>query len=478
MASVMTGSMAQERRPIAVFDLGKTNSKMFVFGPDGAILAEARTRPVWTTFQGRKVLDDHRLFAWMSRELVAVLGRHELEGVMVSAHGCTFALVRGTDELLHPVLDYEQEVPEAVAVSFDEVASDYAETFTPRLPLGFCYGRHTYWLSHDEPTMFADTQAILGYPQYWVWRFSGRQISEYSYLGAHTHLWAPFARDFSSMVDRLGWRAKLPPIVPSGDVVGSMDLELPDGARRSINVHNGVHDTNAALFYYRTTGLDDFTLVSTGTWVIAINPDCPLDALDAERDMVCNVTVEGLPAPSLRFMGGRENDLIGQGWNEPIGSAAVEAVIARGVFALPSWVAGGPFPELEGSIVGGEVSGEERAGLAALYVTMMMDFALDMIRSTNTIVVDGGLTRIALLTSMVAQLRPGQRVLCSTTSEGTAKGAAALAFRAQGLSPFGDETRHVAPSSIAGLESYRDTWRTLAGDARREARASHTKAPR
>lgn len=459
--------------PIAIFDLGKTNSKMFVFASTGAILREVREKPLWKTFKDRKVLDDGRLLGWMRRELAEAVSLHGVGGVMVSAHGCTFALVRGEGTLIHPVLDYEQEVPDPVAADFEKIRPPFAETFTPDLPLGLCYGRHVYWLSEVEPELFSLAEAILGYPQFWTWRFSGRQMSEYSYLGVHSHLWAPFRRDYSALVDRLGWRAKFPPLVPSGVVAGSMDLDLEDGTRRRIEVHNGVHDTNAALSYYRMTGLTDFTLVSTGTWVVVINPGCPLDALDPERDMLCNVTVGGDPAPSLRFMGGRENDVIGQGWKAPVSQAAVEAVIEKGTFALPSWDAGGPFPETRGVILGSGVSGEERAALAALYVTLMTDLALDLIRCTNDIVVDGGLTRIALYTTMLAQLRPGRKVLCSTTSEGTAMGAAALAFATRGLSPFRDETQFVTASEISGLETYRDRWRDLADAARRDVRAAH-----
>jgi sugar (pentulose or hexulose) kinase len=472
----MTG-LASHQEAIAVFDLGKTNTKMFVFARDGSILDERRIKPAWISYKDRKVLDDQYVFAWMRRELASAVSRHAIGGVMISAHGCTFALVRGENELMHPVLDYEQEIPEAVAAGFDAVVPDYSETFTPRLPLGLCWGRHVYWLARVEPEVFAQSEAILGYAQYWVWRFSGRQMSEYSYLGVHSHLWAPFARGYSSMVERLGWRAKFPPLMPSGAVVGRMELELADGTRRSIDVHNGVHDTNAAFSYFRMTGLEDFTLVSTGTWVVVINPACPLSALDAERDMLCNVTVEGAAAPSARFMGGRENDLIGRGWGRPISREAIGAVIARGVFALPSWEAGGPFPEIRGAIVGGEAEGEERAALAALYVTMMTDLALDLTRSTNKVVVDGGLTKIEAFVPMLAQLRPAQTILCSTASEGTAKGAAALAFHALGLSPFKDETRHVPGSALAGLEAYRDRWRALADAARQQARASRVESP-
>ncbi len=390
---------------------------------------------------------------------------------MVSAHGCAFALVRGS-ELLHPILDYEQEIPGAVASEIDPMLPAFSETYTPWLPLGFSIARHIYWLQTEEPEAFAATEAILCYPQYWIWRFTGRKLAEWSYLGAHSQLWAPLKRDFSSLVERLGWRDKFPAIAPAGAVVGETEVTLADGSRRAIAVHNGVHDSNAALAYYRMTGLSDFTLVSTGTWVIIINLDCPLGALDQERDMIANVTVNGEPAPSLRFMGGREYDLISEGWNRPISQVAVERVIERGVFAMPSWAAGGPFPETKGRIVGGEVIGEEQAAVAALYVAMMTDLSLDLIMSENLLVVDGGLAKIDLFTSMLAQLRPSQTVVRSTMSEGSATGAAALAFKALGLAPFKDETIPVAASSIAGLEAYRARWRELAEAARAAARAT------
>ena len=464
--------------PLAVFDLGKTNSKLFVFSRDGSLLDERRTRPVWTRHAGRSVLDEAALFDWMCRQLADVVEAHDVTGVMVCAHGCAFALVRGRDELLHPILDYEQEIPDQVAAIIDPLLPDFSETFTPFLPLGFSIARHIFWLEREEPDAFARAEAVLCYPQYWVWRFTGRPLAEWSYLGAHTQLWAPFRRDFSSLVDTLGWRKKFPRIAPAGQVVGHTEVDLPGGGVRSLAVHNGVHDSNAALAYYRMTGRSGFTLVSTGTWVIIINLDCPLEALDGERDMIANVTVDGEPAPSLRFMGGRDYDIISQGWSRPISHQAVQAVIARKILAMPSFTSGGPFPETEGHIVGGPVEGEERAAVGALYVLMMADLSLDLIRSRNTLVVDGGLARIELFTPLLAQLRPHQEIVRSTMIEGSATGSAALAFKALGVMPFADETVSVAASDIDGLEAYRDRWRELAEAARAAARGFPRQAER
>lgn len=460
---------------LAVFDLGKTNSKLFVLSRAGELLDEQRTKPVWLDHNGKSVLDDARLFNWMRAALAEAVAKYDVANMIVSAHGCTFALVRGEGEQLHPILDYEQEIPDAVATEIDPRLPDFSETYTPHLPLGFCIARHIYWLEAEDPEMFERTDAILCYPQYWGWRFTGNGVSEYSYLGAHSQLWAPLKRDYSGLVGELGWRELFPEIVPAGAIIGSTDVSLPDGSRRTVTVHNGVHDSNAALAYYRMTGQSGFTIVSTGTWVIIINLDCPLNALDQERDMIANVTVLGEPAPSLRFMGGREYDLISDSWTNPISMAAVQSVMRRGIYAMPSWAAGGPFSETKGSIVGGTVEGEERAAVAALYVIMMTDLSLDLIRSTNTLIVDGGLSKMDLFNQALGQLRPTQKVLRSTMSEGSATGAAAIAFKALGLSPFKDETQEVAAGNIPGLEAYRDEWRKRADAARQAARRDSVK---
>lgn len=446
--------------PIAVFDLGKTNSKLFVIDGNGDVLAERRTKPIWREHGDIRVLDDETLFAWMHDELCQGVDAHGVRHVMFSGHGCTFALVGG-ERLRHPILDYEQEPPAAIAEKIDALIPPFSETYSPRLPLGFNYGRHILWLQDRDPGALDEADAILAYPQFWSWKFSGRAVSEVSYLGCHSHLWAPLADDFSSLADRQGWRAKMPGFAAAGSFLGTYPVVTGKGEAVDVAVHNGVHDSNSALFYYRSLGFDDFTLVSTGTWVIIFNQSCPLDALDRERDMLANVTVDHAPAATIRFMGGREYDVASLGWTKSISIEAIEAAIAKGSFALPSFTAGGPFPDTEGHFVGPLVEGEERAAVALLYVTLMTDLSLDLIRSENDVVIDGGLVKADLYAPLLAALRD-QTVFTSTNPEGSAFGAAALVFRQSGLRPFRNECERVRPADIAGLDSYRREWRRLA----------------
>jgi sugar (pentulose or hexulose) kinase len=442
---------------VAVFDLGKTNSKLFIFAADGSIVAERRTRPVWREEAGLRVLDDAQLYAWMQGELNELAQRYDISGIMFSGHGCTFALIEG-DELVSPILDYEQEPPSEIAARIDELVPAFAETFSPKLPLGFNYGRHILWLKLRDPSLLERSNTILAYPQFWSWRFSGSPVSEVSYLGCHSHLWAPLKDDYSSLVDKQKWRSKMPPMARAGASIGIWET----AGSRAVTVHNGVHDSNAALYYYRSIGFSDFTLVSTGTWVIIFNSACPLEALESNRDMLANVTVDHQPTATIRFMGGREYDIASGGWNQPVSAEAVAAVIAKGTFALPSFAAGGPMSGAQGRFVGPTAEGEERAAAALLYVVLMTDLSLDLILSRNNIVIDGGLVKTGLYPRLLAALRRHQTILVSAVAEGSALGAAALAFEATGLSPFVSECRAAEPLAIDGLSAYRDRWLSLA----------------
>ena len=456
---------------IAIFDLGKTNSKLFVISREGAVLSEARTNPVWRDEDGVRVLDDETLFNWMRLSLVDAVTVHGVDRIMFSGHGCTFALIQG-DRLLHPILDYEQEPPAAVADRIDRLIPDYSETFSPRLPLGFNFGRHILWLADRSPQLLDICDAILCYPQFWSWKFSGRKVSEVSYLGCHSHLWAPIPDEFSSLVDSQGWRSKMREFARAGEEVGQYDLELADGTSVALAVHNGVHDSNSALYYYRSLGFSDFTLVSTGTWVVIFNPSSPLETLDRERDMLANVTVDHNPVATIRFMGGREYDVASDGWKQDVSADAVLAVIEKNAFALPSFAAGGPMPGRDGRFIGPQLQGEERAAAALLYVALMTDLSLDLIASSNPIVIDGGLIKTGLYAAVLAALRPSQTVYSSSNAEGSAFGAAALVFEQFGESPFKNECTVSRPAEIPGLEAYRDFWRAeldrLAGNIVKE----------
>jgi sugar (pentulose or hexulose) kinase len=442
---------------LVVFDVGKTNAKLLGFGDQsGRLLFDERTAQRSIEVDGLRVLDHQPLHEWLIATLDRLSEQYRLAGLMISTHGCTFALTAG-DALAEPILDYEQPVPPDIDRQFQAEAPAFAESFTPNLPGGLNVARHIYLREQLAPEMFRRADAILNYPQFWNWLLTGAKVSEISSIGCHSHLWRPREDTFSSLVDKRGWRAKFPPFRRAGDVLGEMRV----GAQ-SAPVHNGVHDSNAALYYYRSLGYSDVTLISTGTWVITFNQGCPLDALDPERDMLANVTVDRAPIPTARFMGGREYDVIA-GSQAPVSQETLQRAIDRSQFALPSFAAGGPYPARKGQLKGPEPSNaEERAAIATLYVALMMDVVLDQLRSTNRIVLDGGLARNAALLGTLAALRLTQSLSHNVAAEGTAMGAAALALEAHGRRQvFAPQMQEANALKLKGLNTYRETWREL-----------------
>ena len=454
------------RQPLAVFDFGKTNSKMFVFAPDLRILDQERCAPIW--LEDRlgdtpcRVLDSEHLWRWMNAALSRAVQRFGVGGVMVSTHGCAAALVSGAD-LQFPILDYESEPPEAVNAAYVELAPDFAESNTPHLSGGLNLGRQLFWIEAARPDVMARTEAILLYPQYWCWKLGGRAVSEISSLGCHSHLWSPRTDDFSSMVDARGWRERFPPFESAGSVIGMRHDTPEDGVAVVLRVHNGVHDSNASLHFYRSLGHNDCTVVSTGTWVIVFNTSCPLAALDERRDMLANMTVERKPVATARFMGGREYDLLTQGARCAVDAEAIGAAIRRGQYAVPSFAPGGPYPAAPGRIIGPAPESEaERAAIGALYLACMTDTVLRLIRSDNEVIIDGGLVHNAAFLGLLAALRRPQPVLCNTMAEGSAAGAAALAYEALGHRPAFEPCTAVTPWDVPGLAGYHARWRELA----------------
>jgi len=449
-------------RALAVFDLGKTNAKLLGFGDrSGNLLFDERTAQRSIQADGLRVLDHQPLHDWLIATLARLSEQHRLAGLMVSTHGCTFALTAG-DALAAPILDYEQPVPPEIDRQFQAEAPAFAESFTPNLPGGLNVARHIYLRERLSPEMFKQADAILNYPQFWNWLLTGAKVSEISSIGCHSHLWRPREDTFSSLVDKRSWRAKFPPFRRAGDILGEAQV----GAQ-SVPVHNGVHDSNAALYYYRSLGYSDFTLISTGTWVITFNQACPLDALDPERDMLANVTVDRSPIPTARFMGGREYDVIA-GSQAPVSRETLQHAIDRGQVALPSFAAGGPFPARQGRLKGPEPStAEERAAIATLYVALMMDVVLDQLRSINRVVLDGGLARNQALLGTLAALRPAQNLSHNVAAEGTAMGAAALALEAHGQHHvFAPQMQEANALELKGLDAYRVAWRELCATKR------------
>ncbi|MEE8270127.1 MAG: FGGY family carbohydrate kinase, partial [Alphaproteobacteria bacterium] len=331
----------------AVLDLGKTNLKLIVVDAAGRILDTVMADNTPVAGPPYRHVDEAHVWDWLLGALATAAARHAIKAIVPCTYGSTGALV-GADGLVLPIMDYEDDPPDDIKAAYAEVAPPFAEVYAPTNPGGLTLGRQLFWQSRAFAGAFARARHILPHAQYWAWRLTGVAAVEVTSLGAQTHLWNPRARAYSSLVAGQGWKRLFPPLRRAWDVLGPVmpGVAAATGLPADTPVLCGIHDSNANYLRYLAAGMTDFTLMSTGTWVISFNAAHPLDALHQDRDTVSNTDVHGNPVACSRFMGGREFDILaGDAPRDAATLDDVAGLIADGTMALPSFTdSGGPFP--------------------------------------------------------------------------------------------------------------------------------------
>ena len=450
----------------AVIDFGKTNLRLLVIDLDG-VIHDSDTGPNQSVPGPPYLhLDTDHLWQWLCAALKTMAARHNIAVIIPTSYGSTAALVTAQAGLALPVMDYEAEPPSEICDAYAKIEPPYDEVYAPTNPAGLTLGRQLLWQQQAHPEAFARVKNLLFQPQYWAWRLSGVAATEITSLGAQTHLWNPVRQDFSSLVHGRNWRHLFPPRRRAWETLGPITpaLATATGLSPDTGVLCGIHDSNANYLRYLAAGLDDFTLMSTGTWLIAFNPAQSITDLTGVGDTVVNTDCRGRAVACSRFMAGREfAEIAGPGATQLTANLSnVAQLIAAGTMALPSFSdLGGPMPGTggHGHIVGPmpETQGQ-RVALATLYCALMSHAAIEVIGSRNQIIIDGGLARSRLFAEIIAALRPRQPVRLSTAVEGTSLGAALLwQWHQHQPPPLALES--VAMPVIHGLAGYAEQWR-------------------
>lgn len=441
---------------VAVIDIGKTNAKLALV--DTATLAEIAvvTRPnrvlpgpPWPHFD----LEGH--WAFLIASLADFHRTYGIDAITVTTHGASCVLLDADGNLAAPMLDYEHPGPDEVAAAYDAIRPGFAETGSPRLPMGLNVGAQLFWMFATDPGLKTRTATILTYPQYWGFRLTGVQATDASSLGCHTDLWNPGEGRLSSLAGRLGIAGKIAPTLPSAAVLG---LILPEVARatglpESTPVHCGIHDSNASLLPHVLTRRTPFSVASTGTWVISMSMGGAPVLLDPARDTLVNVNALGAPVPSARFMGGREFELLMPGARVTPSDEDIAAVLADGTMLLPALVGeSGPFPDRSANWLPQEPPAGTGRRMAAVsyYLALMTAESFRLIGHAGTVVVEGPFARNPDFCAMlaVAMQSPAETAAGQT---GTSQGAALLA--APGAARVG--TQHRSWSDRIGRRHWR-----------------------
>jgi len=447
---------------VAILDIGKTHLKLHVLSESGELIKAFELDNHVVTGGPYPHYDTDSHWDWLLDTLAGFDAVGDISKIVPVTHGAAIAVVDGSGLVL-PILDYEFEGIPSTDADYELLRDPFADSLSPKLPMGLNLGHQLHWQQKHFPEAFSRATALLLYPQYWAWRLSGVMATELTSLGAHSDLWRPERKDFSTLVSRLGWTQLMPPIQPAWEALGTIrqDVAVRTGLQPGCEVFCGIHDSNASYLRYIKDQAEKATVVSTGTWVICMGGSVSTSQLDEQRDMLANVDVFGRPVSCARFMGGREFAAISELVGKQADASPEDArrYVQQGTMALPSFArTGGPFMDQRGQIVYG-VAGSAVDGptLGSLYCALVTDYCLDLLDSRDRIVIEGPFIKDKVFTGTLAALRPTQTISVSSDMTGTVSGARLLAnWEAQQQRPACEQ---ITAMDLPGIFHYRDQWR-------------------
>jgi sugar (pentulose or hexulose) kinase len=450
-----------ELRRVAVIDIGKTTAKLALVDMEHlSEIAVRRTANRVLPGPPYPHFDIDALWRFILEGLTAFHADHGIDAITVTTHGASAALLDADGVLAAPVLDYEHDGPDTLAARYEAARPDFAETGSPRLPLGLNLGAQLFWQFRTFPEIAARTRLIVTYPQYWVARLTGTAVNEVTSLGCHTDLWNPHQRCWSSLCDSEGWTERMAPIARADDRIGTIlpRVATATGLGPTTPVYCGIHDSNASLYAHLVARDAPFAVVSTGTWVITMAIGGQSIALDPTRDTLINVNALGDPVPSARFMGGREFERIMGNRPHVYGASDLASVLTNGIMLLPSVEA------LSGPIAGraqrwtieeSRMSDAERFVAVSCYLANMTAIGLELTGAKGPTIVEGPLAGNPVYLGMLgaATARPVDPV----PGTGTSIGASLLVMnrrpRSKGGSPQAEE-------GSAAMHDYWQDWKS------------------
>ncbi|WP_298982553.1 FGGY family carbohydrate kinase [uncultured Roseibium sp.] len=460
---------------IAVLDVGKTNVDLWVADPAGHLLENRSTPnkvsdgPPWR-HHDLKTLGD-----WLGETLAAICLHHPIELLIPVGHGAGGVLVGGDPGSEHmgamlPMIDYEESCPEDINTEYLGISGTFEDRGSQVMMASTHAARQLLLMQRADPKTFAKASHYLNIAQYWGWWLTGVAASEFSAMGAQSHLWNVPRRQWSPIVDAQSWRGLMPDFRPAWSKLGNIRPELRSryGLPDTIGVLTGAHDSSSNYYRYIAAGLEDFTLVSTGTWVVAMSREANTATLDHDRGTTINADMNGMPVGGALVMAGREFSAIaGPTWHgDGAKLEALARIVKQGTLALPSFSNNdGQFP---GSAGRGKIIGPmpetaaDRTALAVLQAALLTVNCADVLDGGRRLILDGTFLKEPLYAPLVAALRPDDKTELSEEKNGVVIGALCLAAQELGGQPIDLSLKPVEPAVIPGLATYASDWRTAA----------------
>ncbi|NER17835.1 FGGY-family carbohydrate kinase [Spongiivirga citrea] len=300
-----------QKKVTAVFDIGKTNKKFFLFDKDfREVYREYARFDEIKDEDGHPTEDLDSLKTWLKNVFDKIINTPEFDvkAINFSTYGASLVHIDQEGNTLTPLYNYTKTLPQDVVDSF---YTKYGPELDFAVKTGSSNagmlnsGMQLYWLKTTKPDIFKKIKYSLHLPQYISYIFTGIPVSEHTSIGCHTALWDYSKKDYHQWVYEEEIHKKLAPIVSSET---SLNMNY-NGKRIKIGV--GIHDSSSALLPYIRSIRKKFVLVSTGTWSVSLNPFCDkmLSKDEVLSDCINYMRINGKPVKSSRLFLGNEYKL-------------------------------------------------------------------------------------------------------------------------------------------------------------------------
>jgi sugar (pentulose or hexulose) kinase len=428
---------------IAIFDIGKTNKKLFLFNEDYEIVLERSARLPEIIDEDGEACEDVeslRSFILDSFREVTTLKDFDIKAINFSGYGASLVYLNNEQQSFLPLYNYLKEYPESLKKQFYNTYGGEEEfSFRTASPVlgSLNSGMQLYRIKYEKPDLFKEIKYALHLPQYLSYLISSNICSDITSIGCHTNLWDFHKNEYHYWVKQEGILEKLAPIAPCDEVVPA---SFP-GNNYSVGI--GLHDSSAALIPYLVNFHEPFILISTGTWCISLNPfnHSPLTKEELERDCLCYMTYKAEPVKASRLFAGNEHEQqvkrISEHFNQNLSKYRTMDFNPEMIARLQK--RNEPFKEtlqskniLKGSLFAdrdlSEFANDDEA-----YHQLMLDIIAQQYVSTQLILkgtdvkrifVDGGFSNNMIYMNLLASVFPGVEVFAASMAQATAMGAA------------------------------------------------------
>ncbi len=325
---------------IAIFDVGKTNKKVFLFSEHYDIVwQQSVCLPETVDDDGDPCEDITALTAWLTNTLrhISQLPDFSVRAVNFSAYGASLVHIGADGMPVGYLYNYLKPFPAWLRQQFyGQYGPEYTlslQTASPALD-SLNSGLMLYRIKHDKPDLFRRIWHSLHLPQYLSYWLTRHYVSDLTSIGCHTMLWDFTGNRYHNWVVQEDLVRLFGHIHPADQPLNGIltEMLLPDAftsgdtspdvnaSGRLMPVGIGLHDSSAALIPYlvsfdepgeSTRGdASPFVLISTGTWCISLNPFTtqPLTAEELQYDCLCFMQYRGNTVKASRLFAGNDHE--------------------------------------------------------------------------------------------------------------------------------------------------------------------------